>query len=202
MIPVQEQQEPPHFDAEVRQPGLEWLKDNGIPPDLPPPKPGKLPTYWRRTLEDLWNAYGRVCAYHCYYFEWSCRPNTDHYVAKSRNAGLAYEWSNYRLSCFGANSDKRNFDDILDPFKIAPETFLLELDTGRMYPNPNLPEEIHVLAQKTIDRLDLNDARLQEMRARHFETYLLKDVSADHLLRDSPFVHYEAARQGLLAEQD
>lgn len=42
--------------------------------------------------------------------------STDHFIAKSSNTGQAYEWSNYRLSCLGANRSKNRFDDVLDPF--------------------------------------------------------------------------------------
>lgn len=199
MIPVLMQPEPPHFDDKVRKRGLKWLEKNGVPHDQPPPEPDKLPPYWREAQQDLWKSYRGVCAYLCVFFEWSLgASSTDHFTAKSRHTGLAYEWSNYRLSCLGANRNKGAFDDVLDPFKIAPETFLLELDTGRMYPNPDLPEDVQELAKKTIGRLNLNDSRNQDMRARHFGDCLSGYFSADHLQRNSPFVHYEAVRQGLL----
>lgn len=113
MIPVQEQKEPSHFDAEVRQRGLKWLKDNGIPLDQPPPKSSELPPYWQEIQYDLWQAYKGVCAYLCIYFDWPLgASSTDHFTAKSRHAGLAYEWSNYRLSCLGANRSKGKYDDV------------------------------------------------------------------------------------------
>ena len=199
MIPVAEKPEPAGFDDQVRQPGLKWLQDNRVALDQPPPDPAKLPTYWRRTQRQLWTAYDGVCAYLCIYFEWRLgAQSTDHFIAKSRLAGQVYEWSNYRLSCLGMNRAKNRFDDILDPFEIAAETFLLNLATGEIRPNPQMPDDVQALAQATIERLKLHDPETNTMRATHFEYYLRGDVSAGFLQRYTPFVWYEARRQGLL----
>jgi len=198
VIPVTPAPEPLVFDQEVRRPGLKWLKERGIAPDQPPPDPAALPACWQNVSRELWNAYSGVCAYLCIYFEWPLGAHsTDHFVAKSRDAGLAYEWSNYRLSCLGANRRKNRFDEILDPFEIEPDTFELNLLSGEIKPNPAKPGDTPQRAQKTIARLRLGDAEMNEMRARHYEEYL-KGVPADHLRRHSPFVWYEAQRQGLL----
>jgi uncharacterized protein (TIGR02646 family) len=199
MIPVAEKPEPGGFDNQVRQPGLKWLQDHNVALEQPPPYPAKLPPYWRRTQRQLWTAYDGVCAYLCIFFEWPLgAQSTDHFIAKSRLAGQAYEWSNYRLSCLGMNRAKNRFDDILDPFEIAAETFLLNLATGEIRPNPQMPDAVQALAQATIERLKLHDPETNTMRATHFEYYLRGDVSAGFLERSSPFVWYEARRQGLL----
>jgi uncharacterized protein (TIGR02646 family) len=199
MIPVAEKPEPGNFDDQVRQPGLKWLQDNRVALDQPPPDPAKLPTYWRETQKELWTAYDGVCAYLCIFFEWPLgAQSTDHFIAKSRFAGQAYEWSNFRLSCLGMNRAKNRFDDILDPFEIAAETFLLNLATGEIKPNPQLPQPTRKLAEATIERLGLSKPDAAEMRARHFQDYLEHHVDEHHLKRHSPFVWYEARRQGLL----
>ena len=85
------------------------------------------PAYWRHSNRQLWEAYDGVCAYLAIYFEWvTGTHSTDHFVAKSRNAGDAYEWHNYRLSCLAANRNKGTFDDILDPIGLEPNTFVLD----------------------------------------------------------------------------
>lgn len=104
MIPVVLQPEPADFDEKVRQPGLRWLTANGINPDNPPPRATALPNYWNRSNRQLWEAYSGMCAYLAIFFEWvTGASSTDHFIAKSRHAGNAYEWNNFRLSCLGAN---------------------------------------------------------------------------------------------------
>ena len=96
MIPVALQAEPANFDPDVRQRGLAWLAANGIAVLGPAPKKPKLPAYWSATNKALWDAYGGTCAYLAIYFDWvTGAGSTDHFVAKSRDVGQAYEWSNY-----------------------------------------------------------------------------------------------------------
>lgn len=199
MIPVSPKEEPEGFDEWVRKPGLAWLSENNIDPKDPPPVPGALPPHWRRTQKPLWDAYEGVCAYLCIYFEWvSGSSSTDHFVPKSRIAGRAYEWSNYRLSCLGMNRNKNKFDDVLDPFVILPDTFVLNLVSGKIRPNDRLSPDIATRAQETIKRLNLDRPEVNEMRAQHFFEYLRQEISESYLARHSPFVWYEAGRQGLL----
>lgn len=199
MIPVTPQPEPADFDAKVRTPGLLWLHSRGINLDQPPPRPKALPAYWRETQRELWDAYAGVCAYLCIYFEWPLGAHsTDHFVAKSRQAGQVYEWSNYRLSCLAMNRNKGRFDDILDPFEIQPDTFTLNLASGMIAANPALPTSDRAKAQATIRRLKLDAPATNRMRAEHFDAYCRGDVTAAYLQRHSPFVWYEAQRQGLL----
>lgn len=199
MIPVAPQPEPVDFDAKVRQPGLAWLNANGIPLNQAPPDPSKLPTYWRNTQKQLWGAYQGICAYLCIYFERALGAHsTEHFVAKSSHAGQAYEWQNYRLSCLGMNRLKNKFDDVLDPFEIQPETFILNFASGEIRPNPALPPVVAAQATATLLRLKLNDPETKRMRADHFEECQRGEVSLTYLQRISPFVWYEARRQGLL----
>ena len=159
MIPVTQQAEPNDFDVNVRQPGHAWLIANAISLNAAPPAPSKLPRYWSKSNKQLWDLYGGVCAYLAIYFDWvTGASSTDHFVAKSINAGDAYEWNNYRLSSLGPNRNKREFADVLDPVGLQPETFLLNLSNGEIFANPNLSPADVVLANKTIKRLKLNSA--------------------------------------------
>jgi uncharacterized protein (TIGR02646 family) len=198
VIPVQPQPEPSNFDADVRQRGHAWLANNGIALNSAPPKSPKLPAYWSATNLQLWNAYSRTCAYLAIYFEWPTgASSTDHFVAKSGNAGAAYEWSNFRLSSLGPNRRKNKFDDVLDPIGLAPDTFSLNLVNGKIRPNPQLPRAQQQAARQTIRRLKLDSSEHREMRARHYSGYL-QHKHLDFFRRHSPFVCYEAGRQGLL----
>lgn len=202
MIPVTLQPEPHlpvfDFDASVRQPGLTWLDLNGISRNEAPPTASALPNYWSRSNKILWNSYSGVCAYLAIFFEWPTgASSTDHFVAKSKHASDAYEWNNYRLSCLGANRNKNKFDDVLDPIGLSDATFILNLANGEIRPNPALPPLVKALASKTIERLKLDSTDLNAMRAKHFVRYLRKK-DEETLKELSPFVWYEANRQGLL----
>ncbi|OHX35190.1 hypothetical protein BJL95_01195 [Methylomonas sp. LWB] len=198
MMTVTLQAEPADFDAKVRQPGLDWLATQGIATNGPLPKKVKIPAYWSHSNKSLWEAYDGVCAYLAIYFEWvTGASSTDHFVAKSRDAGQAYEWSNYRLSCLGPNRNKNKYDDVLDPIGLAADTFVLNLVSGEISANRNLDKPAAALARKTIKRLKLDSPEHNRMRQRHYNQYL-RHKDAQTLKELSPFVWYEAQRQGLL----
>ena len=199
MIPVTPQPEPATFDNKVRQKGLNYLRMKGFSLSHPIPKGTKLHPYWRDCLDDLHRSYQGICAYLSVFIERvTGGTSVDHFIAKSRLAGLAYEWSNYRLACSTMNSRKRNYESLLDPFEVRDGWFHLELVSGRVYANPLLPRSDKKAVEDTIKRLGLDDPQCRQMRARHFLYYVNEEVSSDHLRRNSPFVWYEAYRQGLL----
>lgn len=199
MIHVDAQPEPAGFNKDVRQKGLAHLRQKGIALDQPLPPKAKITPYWQACLDDLHSSYQGVCAYLAVFIERiTGGVSADHFIAKSRLAGLAYEWTNYRLACSTINSRKREYDDVLDPFVIGADWFHLEIVSGRIYPNPRLTDAQRAAVQATIDRLDLDDADCRELRARHYQEYREGYYTSDFLSRRSPFVHSEAARQGLL----
>ncbi len=199
MIPVKRAKEPHAFDSQVRQPGVKWLNQKGIPLSGKPPSGTKLPPYWRACLGDLHADYRGICAYLCVFVESVTGGNSvDHFVAKSKNAKAAYEWRNYRLACSTMNARKGDYDTVLDPFYVKVATFRLELVTGRIYPNPSLAAARQSRARETIQRLGLDDAGCRELRARWFGNFVAKDISSKFLLEHAPFVWSEAERQRLL----
>lgn len=205
MIPVEEKKEPSSFDTAVRQPGRAWLEDNGIPVEGPKPKKVKLEPFWRACLTDLHTEYGGICAYLCGYIELvEGAVNVDHFIAASQKPGLAFEWSNFRLACLGKNRKKGVRRNVLDPFKLEPDTFRLELTTGRIFPNESLSAAKRKLALSTIAGLGLDDPDTRRYRARRFTEYLnLRGTERNPALeswleRHYPFIWYEARRQDLL----
>ena len=199
MIHVDAQPEPDSFDREVRQKGLAWLKRKGIDPDHPLPPKINIEPYWRQCLDDLHASYDGCCAYLAVFVERvTGGASVDHFIAKSRRTDLAYEWSNYRLTCSRMNSRKRDYEDVLDPFEIKTGWFHLEPVSGSIYPNPALPDELKTSIQATIDRLGLDDFSNREMRACHYQDYCVDLYTAEFLRKYSPFVWHEAKRQGLL----
>jgi uncharacterized protein (TIGR02646 family) len=158
----------------------------------------KLPDYWSWSNNALWNAYSGTCAYLAIYFEWPTgASSTDHFAPKSKHAGLAYEWDNYRLSCLGPNRNKNKYTDVLDPIGLAVNTFVLNLASGQIKPNAALVGLQKVAAVNTIKRLKLDSPHHNAMRARHFAEYIVHGHKPT-LKKQSPFVWYEADRQGLL----
>lgn len=199
VIPVKKADEPASFDKKVRQPGLQWMRTNGISLNATLPAKTKLKPYWRECLDDLHESYGGVCAYLCIYIErMTGGGSVDHFVAKSSQAALAYDWDNYRLACSKMNARKNKYDDVLDPFTLEAGTFHLELVTGRIYPNPDLSPADAELAQATIDRLKLDDAGSRELRVRRLDEFLNNDVTSTFLKRNAPFLWSEASRLNLL----
>lgn len=199
MIPVHPQPEPTGFDSAVRQKGLAYLAKKQIALDKPLAKGVELTPYWRSCLDDLHQAYQGVCAYLSVYIERAAGAGSvDHFIAKSNDAGLAYEWGNYRLACSIMNSRKRDYADVLDPFILEDGCFRLELVSGRIYPAPNLSTELAEQVEQTIVRLSLDDSMCRALRARWFQEYIEFQLPAEYLRQKSPFVWYEANRQGLL----
>jgi uncharacterized protein (TIGR02646 family) len=198
MIHVAAQPEPASFHVQVRQKGLTHLKRKKIALDQPLPPKTKIVPYWRDCLDDLYWSYHGTCAYLGIFFERvTGGGSVDHFIAKSQRADLAYEWSNYRLACSTMNSRKYTYDDVLDPFHIENGWFHLELVSGRVYPNPDLPDGVKAQVKATIERLGLDDPGNRAMRARHFQLYI-DGYPTDFLKSYSPFVWHEATRQGLV----
>lgn len=199
MIPVVPKPEPLGFDENVRQRGLNDLRKRNIPLDQSLPEGTNLQPYWRDCLDDLHASYKGVCAYLCIFIERVTGGNSvDHFIAKSKLPVLAYEWSNYRLACSTMNSRKQDYDDVLDPFDIKPDMFLLELVSGRIYPNPALPPAEKREVEDTIKRLGLDDPLCRKTRVEHYEEYVKGSYNDVHLKKRSPFVWHEAKRQELL----
>lgn len=186
MIRVEAQPEPEDFDAKVRTPGRAAIAE------------GKksLPPYWRdAVLLQLHQAYGGICAYLSIYIPRGVGArSTDHFVAKSRDPQLAYEWLNYRLACSLMNSRKGAFTDILDPFEIEDGWFVLELSGLQVLPNPECATDLQLKVQATIDQLDLNDSECLAARTEIFDEFR-RHRDLDRLERWSPFVASELRRQ-------
>jgi len=199
VIPVLLQPEPADFDTKVRRRGLKSLTGKQIDPALPLPKGAELSPFWRDCLDDLYQAYQQTCAYLAVHFERATGGTTaDHFIAKSKLPGQAYEWTNLRLASSIVNARKCNFEDVLDPCTLSQGWFRLELVTGHIYPNPNLNADDLKRVILTIERLGLDNQTNRELRARHYEEYCMDDYTAGFLQRRSPFVYWEAKRQGLL----
>jgi hypothetical protein len=134
MLPLTLCQEPLSFHASVRVPGRNAILEMTTP-ELAPPRRGRkrkvfgtvdaipadvLPKFWRRTLPEMCRLYGRVCAYlGMRIHEATGQPSVDHFVAKSVDPRLAYEWSNFRLAALTVNRSKKAMVAFVDPCGIG-----------------------------------------------------------------------------------
>ncbi len=163
------------------------------------PSGTELPAYWQACLDELHDRYGGICAYLAVFFERTTGAGSvDHFHPKSLRPDLAYEWCNYRLACSAINSCKWNSTNVLDPFEVKDGWFYLELVSGKIFPNPQLPTSLQEKIYKTIKRLKLDNLAHNELRARHYQYYCEGWISKVFLEKYSPFVWKEADRQGLL----
>lgn len=180
------------------------MKDHGLPRRGAVPKDAQghtveLKAYWQGwCLDQLHRRYKGVCAYTSLHIpRVTGARSVDHYVAKSSAIEHAYRWSNYRLACSKMNGRKGTFDDLLDPFTLALETFHLVLLTGEIFPNPALPKDLREQAQKTIDRLGIDEGDCCLDRLEYYEAYRTKSIDEAFLKKRCPFVWYEVHRQKL-----
>jgi uncharacterized protein (TIGR02646 family) len=199
VIPVAPQPEPTDFDLKVRQPGLRWIKKQGLDPAVPVPTGTEIPSHWTKCLPDLRRLYNEVCAYTGLFVpKVTGAPTVEHFAPKSKRLSLAFEWTNYRFVCAKINSRKRDFEDVLDPFVLQVRTFELNLINGGIAPGNQLNVAQAKKARATIERLDLDDAECREVRLEYIDEFTKKNISEDYLKRKAPFVWFEMKRQGWL----
>jgi hypothetical protein len=195
LIPIQAQPEPLDFSRKVREPGKAFLK---IVPH-PTTTEWKNREYWQRALPDLYRAYGGICAYSAEWVPYTTgNPTVDHFIPKFVEPELAYEWSNYRLASSRFNSRKGSHQDILDPFTLEADWFILDFPSLQVKPNPKLSDSQANLVMATRKRLGLNDDLCVQSRLRWIQTFCNGDIDFAYLKRNAPFIAYELERQNLV----
>ena len=212
MIPVPPFGPPPGFTLKVVRPAKAWVTKKAWSWSAPPPvgHANELPNHWTKCLDDLHDLYGGACAYLCVYTHRSLQASSvDHFVPKSlAPVREAYNWSNYRLSCRAMNTNKHEFQDVIDPFLVPAGLFSLSLLSGRVQVNSKVAAvgtPLRIQAQDTIKRLKLNGGQFRELRLKFIDEYLGSRKMADPqallharqlLSLQSPFIHLEVLRQG------
>lgn len=205
MIRVSPQPEPSDFALKVTLPGEQWLKDQkwydtSRPNDYQKaPKRTEFPPFWTGISKEIYDAYNGICAYLGIYFEYvSGASSVDHFLPKTKFPGLAYKWMNYRLSCLGINRRKNSNTNILDPFEIEDDWFDVDMQTGAIYPNLLLEDDLKARVQDTIDELGLDQQVYREMRHRHVLHALKREIKESYLRETSPFIWKVLKRHGLI----
>ena len=198
MIPVKASPEPISFQEGVRLPGKRFLAE--VP--HPTPSQWKSRAYWRKILPDMRKAYKGVCSYSSLWIPHSTgNHSVDHFIPKSQEPYLAYEWNNYRYVSARFNS-RKGVHPITDPFQLLPDSFFLDFKSFFIRPNPSFQGAQKQLLLNTIKQLKLNDD--DDLVCERQEWYLsYKDghISFEHLSKKAPFIAYELNRQGLLTKE-
>src|SRR5579885_561089 len=164
MIRFEPPQEPDGFDADVRNHGnyllrLFFQEHNRFPQG----KEWKNRSFWTDYIEDLEDGFRGLCAYS------GLRTNfdgeVDHFVPKSEDAQLAYEWSNYRYTTARRNRKKNGYHGpVLDPFQVHDEWFEVIPESGQLRITEHLPANLIDVAKETIRVLGLDDQRMRKNR--------------------------------------
>jgi hypothetical protein len=220
MIPVVQAQEPPGFDAKVRQPGLSAIDEMvGRAPRVKRPGPKRkqlvnqeqdipaeaFPPYWRDALPDMLQAYERRCAYLAMYIHHATgTPTVDHVLPKSYAWNQVYEWANYRLCAAIINSKKGALLTLVDPFAIGPCWFALNLNTFHVERGNAAPEAERPRVEATLPVL--NHRLCVQEREEYVRCYRLGPGSGGfdlaHLECRAPFIASELRRQAQLVRGD
>ena len=195
MIPVMKKSEPVNFDELVRTPGKAFLKKVPFPSD----KQWKPHAYWTRILKKIRKDYAEICAYSALWIPSATGfGSIDHFIPKSRNPRLAYEWDNYRYVSLKFNN-KKGTKEILDPFTLKPDWFVIDFPSLDIMPNPALSPIHKAAINETIEILGLDtDEEYIDACKEWIMAYCSRDISFDFLERKAPFIAYELKRQNLM----
>lgn len=189
MVP---QPEYPAFNSQVRQPGAAFLAT------CPQPTSDQFrkKNFWNRAARELHAAYSGMCAYTAMYLPE--QGSVDHFIPKTVQPSLAYEWRNYRLASGRVNSAKGMQTGILDPFQVDDTWFHLEVPSCLLKANPQLHHDVRIQVNHTINALRLNsdDYYVQE-RCNILIEHAKGEISLSFLQRRYPFLAKEITRQNL-----
>ncbi|NMH26543.1 HNH endonuclease family protein [Flavobacterium silvaticum] len=197
MIQIVQHNEPANFDTDVRIPGTNFL---AIVPH-PSKKQFQPHKYWNRIHNDLYVLYDGICAYCA---SWTPRratpsdPNytsVDHYIPKSKNPGLAYDWLNYRLCRARMNANKADSLEVLDPFFIQNGWFVIDFTSFLILPNSSIEPWKASRIEKSIEILGLNDNDFVDQRLDIIYSYSQETISFADLSSTYPFIAMEMKRQ-------
>ena len=196
MIPVHPQPEPASFNQRVRLPGGRFLQKHR----QPIAKQWKSHAYWTQILSDLHDAYRGICAYSCHWIPYDTGSDTvEHFQPKKLFPREAYEWANYRLVCGTLNGRKGTDQQVLDPFKVQDDWFVLDFPSLLVKPAPGLRKAVAQSVLHTISLLGLNDeGTCLRARVWYVKDYCTGHITFQHLEENAPFIAREVQRQGLV----
>jgi hypothetical protein len=192
LIRVAKKAEYPGFNSQVRQPGSAFLS---VCPK-PTSEQFRKKNFWNRAAKELHAAYSGICAYTAMYLPE--QGSVDHFVPKTVDPTLAYEWNNYRLASGRVNSCKGNQTNILDPFLVDSDWFEMDIPSCLLKAKSGVAGDLRRQINATINSLRLNgdDYYVQE-RCNILIAYARGEISLNFLNRRYPFLAKEVVRQNL-----
>ena len=220
MIPVPMPEEPPCFNARVRQRGLAFLQEQGQDPQQQPQSSSRIwgngaGDFWRAVKDDLRTGYNNRCVYSYFVLEQERLPDNslrsthsiDHFRPKSCSpAYLAYEWNNLRWAWRVIdNEGKRNhlISEEHDPTRLTRSIVELQEDDNGdwiVVPDSLLTASEQEKIGDTVRDLGLNGREVKTRRNQFVEDFLEnKDLyDADFMEERQPFIYRELKRLGWL----
>lgn len=197
LIPITPPLPPQTYQQSVEVPGAVFLSTTPNPTRHQWSKHN----YWRHIHSPLYTAMNGIC---CYSASFTPRrqgkgpdhTSVDHFVPKTVDSKLAYDWNNFRLCRAKLNNRKDNFQDVLDPYVISNGWFRINFATFSLEPDSNLKAADANAVVQTINRLGLNsDDQYVNERARAVYAYVENRLSMSELRRFYPFLASEIAAQ-------
>jgi uncharacterized protein (TIGR02646 family) len=195
VIRIQKYPPPAHYFTRVHKPGNAYLLRN------PQPTSSELSrhSYWRAIHDDLYRLYNGICAY-C--SSWTPRTpsgsvdrtSVDHFIPKSSDPILAYDWENFRLCRARINNNKGDSHIVIDPFHVQDGWFQIDFTTFLIISKENVPQYLQSRITGTIDVLGLNDSEYVEERLEVIKQYCQQAVTLAELQRLYPFIAFEIIR--------
>jgi hypothetical protein len=196
MMHVNRVSAPANFAKLVGNPGRAYLRTTPNPTTAQ----WRNHDYWSKVKWNLYEAYDGICHFTCHLIPRDTGSITvEHYKPKSKYPQKAYAWSNFRLMCGTLNGRKGEYEDVLDPFRVADGTFIIDFPSLLLKPAPKLTRHMARRVLATIARLQLNDEGTGiKARGRYVKAYCQGQISFAHLKTEAPFIAYELTRQGLV----
>ncbi len=169
MINVKRKNAPPHYVGKVRLPGSAFIAKHSLTANNVP-KYFRWARYWRHIVADLKSNFGDRCGYCAM---WIPGPGeVDHYISKTAQPKLAYEWKNFRFADAPMNKRKAKHDGkVLDPYVVKDNWFEVDIFTGKISPTKSVPRRYRQQAEDTIRLLRLNDRTYKNSRLKHIAGY-------------------------------
>jgi len=196
VIRIKKYSPPTNYAVRVKRKGERFLSRNC----RPSASEFKGHAYWREIHDDLYKMSRGICAYCA---SWTPRTSSgkrdhtsvDHFIPRSVEPNLAYEWSNFRLCRVRLNQNKSDSLDVCDPVYIRNGWFSLDFLTFLMRPDRSSPPWVQHHVQLTIDCLLLNGNDYVKERIKVVSLYACDLVAMPELEVKYPFIAAEFVRQ-------
>jgi hypothetical protein len=183
VIRVARTPEPKAF-ASVRRRGTRWLAQHPS---------GEPPSYWRDALPELQAAFGQRCGYSAMH---DLNGTVDHFVPRSRDRSLSYEWSNLRYAAQWLNGAKGDREGIIDPFDVEDGWFEVLLPSLQLVVSASAPAAVRHRLETTLRVLPIaHDERIIRQRRAWLKEYEDGHVTLEGLRRFAPLVAAALERQ-------